>query len=67
VWPRLTLLLLASCSLRALVLLFASFFAAALARQCLFYTFSFTGLQVEGVTFHFFNDVLRLYLPLEPA
>lgn len=51
----------------SLVLLFSSFLAAALPRQCFFYAFSFAGLQVERVTFHFLDDVLGLYLPLEPA
>lgn len=51
----------------ASVLLFASFFAAALARKRFFYAFSFTGLQVERVTFYFLDDVLGLYLPLKPA
>ena len=51
----------------ALVLLFASFFATALARQRFFYAFSFTGFQVERVTFYFLDYVLGLYLTLEPA
>ncbi len=51
----------------ALVLLFASFFTAALARQRFFYAFSLTGLQIERVTFYFLDYVLGLYLPLEPA
>ena len=54
-----------SCSL--LILLFASFLTAALARQRFFHVFSFAGLQVEGVTFDFLDDVLGLYLSLEPA
>ena len=53
-----------SCSL---VLFLASFFAASLARQRFFYSLSFAGLQVERVSFYFFNDVLGLYLPLETA
>jgi hypothetical protein len=50
-----------------LVLLFASFLAAALACQRFFYALSFTGLQIERVTFYFLDYVLGLYLPLEPA
>jgi hypothetical protein len=49
------------------VLLLASFFAAALARQRFFYALSFAGFQVERVTFDFLNYVLGLYLALEPA
>jgi hypothetical protein len=48
-------------------LLFTSFFAAALARQRFFYAFSFAGLQIKRVTLYFLDDVLGLYLPLEPA
>jgi hypothetical protein len=52
---------------RWLVLLFTSFFAISLACQRLFYTALFTGLQVEGMTFHFLNDVFLLNLAFEPA
>jgi len=48
-----------------LVLLFASFFAAALARQRFFYALLLAWLEVEGVTLHFLNNVLSLYLALE--
>jgi hypothetical protein len=50
-----------------LVLLFSSFFAAALSRQRFFYALSFAGFQIERVTFHFLDYVLGLYLPFEPA
>lgn len=50
-----------------LVLLFASFLAAALTRQRFFYPLSFAGLQIERVTFYFLDYVLGLYLPLKPA
>jgi hypothetical protein len=48
-----------------LVLLFASFLAAALARQCFLHSFFFARLEVEGVTLHFLDDVLLLDLSLE--
>ena len=48
-----------------LVLLFACFLAGTLACQRLFYALLFTGFQVKGVTFHFLDDVLGLYLTLE--
>ena len=49
------------------ILLFASFLAIPLARQgCLDATL-LAGLQVVGVTLHFLDDVLLLYLPLKPA
>jgi hypothetical protein len=51
----------------SLVLLFASFLAASLARQRFFYSLSFAGLQVERVTLYFLDDVLGLYLPFKPA
>src|ERR1700675_3319313 len=47
------------------VLLFACFLAGALACQRFLYPFFFAGFQVEGVTFYFFNNVLRLHFPLE--
>jgi len=50
-----------------LVLLFTSLLAIPLARQSRLYAFLFTGLQVVGVTLDFLDDVLLLYLPLEPA
>jgi hypothetical protein len=49
-----------------LVLFLACFLAAALASQRFFYSLSLAGLQVKRVTFYFFNNVLSLYLPLEP-
>jgi len=51
----------------ALVLLLASFLAAALARQRFFHAFSLSGLQVKRVPFHFLDDVLGLHLALESA
>ena len=50
-----------------LVSLFTSLLAIPLARQSRLYTFLFTGLQVVGVTLDFLDDVLLLYLSLEPA
>jgi hypothetical protein len=50
-----------------LVLLFASLLAIPLARQSRLYAFLLAGLQVVGVTLDFLDDVLLLYLPLEPA
>jgi hypothetical protein len=49
----------------ALFLLFPCLFACALARQRLFHPLFFARLQVEGVTFHFLNDVLLLHLSLK--
>ena len=49
------------------VLLFASFFSAALSRQRFFYALSFAGLQIKRMTFYFLDNVFGLYLPLEPA
>ena len=46
-------------------LLFALLFAAALSRQRFFYALFLAGLKVEGVTFHFLDDVLLLHLTLE--
>ena len=50
-----------------LVLLFTSLLAIPLARQSCLDATLLTGLQVIGVTLHLFDDVLLLYLPLEPA
>lgn len=50
-----------------LILLFARFFAAALARQRFFDPLLFTGLQVKRVTLYFLDGVLLLYLTLEAA
>ena len=48
------------------VLFLARFLAAALASQRFFYPLPLAGLQVERVTFYFLDNVLGLYLPLEP-
>lgn len=48
-----------------LILFFAGFLACALACQRFLYPFFLAGFQVEGVTFYFFNNVLRLHFPLE--
>jgi len=50
-----------------LVLLFTSLLTIPLARQRFFHAALFTGLQVEGMTLDFFNDVFLLNLPLKPA
>jgi hypothetical protein len=50
-----------------LVVLFADFFTGTLLRQRLLYSASLARLQIVGVTFHFFNDVLCLNLAFEPA
>lgn len=50
-----------------LVLLFPSLFTIPLARQRLFYAAFFAWFQVEGVTLHFLDNVLRLHFALEPA
>jgi len=50
-----------------LLLFFACFFAAALARQRFFYALLLAGLQVEGVTLHFLDDVFLLHLAFEAA
>jgi len=49
------------------VLLFASLFTIPLARQSCLDAALLTGFQVVGVTLDFLDDVLLLYLPLEPA
>ena len=49
-----------------LVLLFTSLFAATLARQSFFHALLFARLEVEGVTFHFLNNVLLLDLTFKP-
>ena len=48
-----------------LFLLLACFLACAFARQRFLHPLFLAGFQVEGVTFHFFNDVLLLHFPLE--
>ena len=52
---------------RELVLLFTSFFPAALARQRFFHALLFARLEVEGMTLHFLDNVLLLDLTLEAA
>jgi len=52
---------------KGLVLLLASLLSIPLARQCCLDAALFTGLQIVGVTLDFLDDVLLLYLPLEPA
>lgn len=50
-----------------LILLFASFFTAALTCERFFHPLFLTWLQIKGVTFHFLDDVFLLYLSLEAA
>lgn len=50
-----------------LVLLFTCFFAIPLACQRFLHTAFFAGLEIEGMTFDFFNDVFLLDLALKPA
>jgi hypothetical protein len=50
-----------------LVLLFTSLLTIPLARQSCLDATLFTGLQIVGVTLHFLDDVLLLYLSLEAA
>ena len=52
---------------KSLVLLFASFLPAALARQRFFHTLLFAGLQVKGVTLNLLDDVFLLHFALETA
>jgi hypothetical protein len=49
------------------ILLFASLLTVPLARQGCLDAALLAGLQVVGVTLYFLDDVLLLYLPLEPA
>lgn len=49
------------------VLLFPRLLAAALARQRFFHPLFLAGLQIKGVTFHFFNGVLLLDFAFEAA
>ena len=51
----------------ALVLLFSSFLAAALASQRFFYALLFARLEIKGVTLNLLNNVLLLDLTLEAA
>ncbi len=48
------------------LLLLACFLAAAFASQCFLDSLSLAGLQVKRVTLDFLDDVLGLYLTLEP-
>jgi hypothetical protein len=48
-----------------LVLLFACLLPVTLPRQCFLDALPLTGLQVEGVTLDFLDDVLLLHLPLK--
>jgi hypothetical protein len=50
---------------KSLVLLFASFFPAALARQRFFYALLFSGLEIKGVPFDLLDDVFLLHFALE--
>ena len=54
-----------SLRVKGLILLFTSLFSIPLARQSCLDAALLAGLQVVGVTFHFLDDVLLLYLPLE--
>ena len=56
-----------SGGLRGLILFLASLFTAALTSQGFFNTLLVAGLQIEGMTLHFFDDVFRLNLALEAA
>jgi hypothetical protein len=49
------------------VLFFASFLAIPLACQSFLDALLFAGLQVEGVTLDFLDDVFLLYLALKPT
>jgi hypothetical protein len=51
----------------ALILFLACLLSGALARERSLYTLLFAGLQVEGVTLHFLDDVFLLHLALEAA
>ena len=50
---------------KSLVLLFASFFPAALARQRFFHALLFAGLEVKGVPLNLLDDVFLLHFALE--
>ena len=50
-----------------LLCFFAGLLAIPFPRQRFFHATLLTGLQIVGVTLHFFDDVLLLYLPLKPA
>ena len=48
-----------------LVLLFTRLFPVTFPRECFLDALPLSGLQVEGVTFYFLDDVLLLHLPLK--
>jgi hypothetical protein len=50
-----------------LVLLLASLFTAALTSESFFYALLLAWLQIEGMTFHFLDDVFCLNLALKAA
>lgn len=50
-----------------LILFLASLFTTALTSQGFFYALLFARLQIEGMTFYFFNDVFSLNLALKAA
>jgi len=50
-----------------LVLLFPSFFPAALACQCFFHTLLLAGFQIKGVALYLLDNVFLLHLTLEAA
>src|ERR1700694_1687211 len=52
---------------QALVLFFACFLSAALARQCFFHALLLAGFQVKGVTLDLLDDVFLLYLAFKTA
>jgi hypothetical protein len=51
----------------ALILFFACFFSSSLTCQRCFHALFFARFQVEGVAFHFLNDVFLLNLAFEAA
>jgi hypothetical protein len=55
------------CDYRNSLRLFANLFSGTLSRQSLLHSTFFAGLQVEGVTLHFLNDVFGYNLALETA
>jgi hypothetical protein len=50
-----------------LIRLSANLFSGTLSSQSLLHPALRTRLQVEGVTFHFLNDIFRLHLALEAS
>ena|SRR5512146_203806 len=49
-----------------LIRLFAHLFSGTLSRQSLLHPALRSGLQIKGVALHFFDDLFRLHLALEP-